>query len=470
MSGDGQGPGWGGVTVAGMALALPLDALREVVTAPALQPLPCGHPAVAGALALRGVSVPVLDLAAALGRPPQAAAPYVLLVVHGARVLGLACSGVQGIFAAEPGSRATARSADGTSPLFAGSVRRAGDGALVNLLAMDALAALPGVPWIDDPEPERQLGSRDGPPADAAAASHRSLMLLHSGGLRFAIDAEAVHATLWQPQVEPSSLARGSCRGVVAVGPHRAAAVDLLALSGLPPAARVPSQAVVLRSGSGLVALLVEQVVEIVRVPAPQVVPAALLGLPRPALFSGLLTQAAGDHLVLDAEALVTDDELSALASLHDAAAGADPAAAPPGRALITVRAPHEIALPIAQVHEVLPYGCIDGQFGATTVLRRVQVISGRAVPVVCLSRLLGHEPGPVDPLAAVLVVKTGERWIGFGVTRLEAIVHADTEHALPGGQTVATITSAGRARTLPLLDLQALADAVVADPARLSA
>lgn len=470
MNDDTRASRWGGVTVAGMALALPLAALREVVAAPALVPLPCDHPAVAGALPLRGVSVPVLDLGAALGRAQPGAAPYVLLVVHHGRVLGLACGGVQGIFAAEAGSRATAHAADGALPLFAGSVRRAGDGALVNLLAMDALAALPGVPWIDDPEPERELGVQDTPDHDAAAPRHRSLMLLHSGGMRFAIDAQAVHATLWQPQVEPSSLSHGSCRGVVAVGAHRAAAVDLLALAGLPPAAARPSQAVVLRSGNGLVALLVEQVVEIVRVPADDVVSALLLGLPRPALFGGLLPQPAGDHLVLDAAALAADGELAALASLHDAAAGADPAAAPPGRALITVRAPHEIALPIDQVQEVLPYGCIDGQFGADTVLRRVQVINGRAVPVVCLARLLGRSPGPVDPMAAVLVAASGDRWVGFGVSRLEAIVHADSEHTLPGQQAVATIGNAGGARTLPLLDLQALADAIVADPSRLAA
>ena len=41
---------------------------------------------------------------------------------------------------------------------MASSLRRADEGTLVSVLSAEALAQMPQVPWVDDPEPRRQPG------------------------------------------------------------------------------------------------------------------------------------------------------------------------------------------------------------------------------------------------------------------------------------------------------------------------
>jgi purine-binding chemotaxis protein CheW len=58
---DGASQAYGGFALSGMHLALPMDALREVVPSEDWIPLPCPNPSVVGGVNLRGVVVPVLD-------------------------------------------------------------------------------------------------------------------------------------------------------------------------------------------------------------------------------------------------------------------------------------------------------------------------------------------------------------------------------------------------------------------------
>ncbi|MBK1712931.1 hypothetical protein CKO43_09085 [Rubrivivax gelatinosus] len=481
---------WGDVVVAGIALALPLAALREVLPRGALAALPCDHAAVLGAMPVRGVSVPVIDLGLMLGRSPAAPAPFVLFVVHGSRLLGLACDAVNGVFAAAANSRSATRNVDSRAGhLFDGSVRRADNAALVNLLSVDALAAMPGIPWIVDPEPERQLGAdADSGAAGAVETPVRSLMLLHAGRVRLAIDANAVEATLWQPHLTSSVLAQGACRGVLDFGTRRIGAVDLVALCRLHAQAGSGSrQAIVLRHAQGLVALLVERVVEIVRVPAVDIVGGTLFGLPQPELFEGMFRDATwGEHLILNAAALGAHPELEALAATNTDSGTAQQQHGETrkgtAQALITLRLPQEVAVPIDQVDEVLPFGGVDGMFGPDTVLRRVQQLRGRVVPVICLARLLGWHPGSASPSAAVLVVRAGEQWIGFATPRMDSIEHSDWRRRLPASdgapgvaaqvaqREIVSVGAPGAERTLRLVDLQALAEALLSEGHRLVA
>lgn len=477
---------WGGVRIAGIDLALPLSVLREVVPGGELTALPSGQPGVIGALALRGASVPVVDLGAVLGRMADTTAALVLLVVHGERLLGLACQAVHGVFAAEAGSRVTP--ADGAEApagrLFDGSVRRADNGALVNLLSVEALAALPGLPWIADPEPRRR---HEIAPDEAETAPRRALMLLHAGSVRLAIDAEAVETTLWQPVLDRSVLARGHCRGTLEVAGQRVGALDLVALCGLHDRDAAPrGQAVVVRRPEGLAALLVERVVDIVPAAAEAIVHGRLVGLTGGPLFAGLYSDPRwGEHLLLDVEALGRQPELQTLAATNvaigagaTAGRGTATAAATAGETtLLTLRLPHEVAVPIDQVDEVLPFGGVDAMFGPDAPLRRVQRLRGQVVPVLCLARLLGGHPGAAAPSAAVLVVRAGDGWIGFATPQMNSIEPCAWRRRLPAheasgaaAQEVVGVGAAGSQRTLRLVDLRSLAQALAAEALRAAA
>ena len=492
---------WGGFTIGGMALALPMAALREVAPCADLTPLPVAAPGLAGGLALRGFTLPVLDLGLALGwTAPDAPMPCAVVAHHDGRLLALRAEDVTGVFRAEPGSRTHAANPPGERLPFGGSIRRADTGALVTVLSVEALAALPGIPWIDDPEPERLTLSGDDSTATAdAGPALTSLLLLRAGPRAFAIDASFVHSTLSDPVVEPSPISSPLTPGVVRTYGLRVPAADLTALCGLPPLpAHEQRHAVAVRHDRGLVVLLVQQVMEIVRVSPKRLRPTPSFALPRPALVSRVFAgtdvpadqQVSDDvrarqYLVLDGEALLALPEIAGLAGTNTpddsqrAVAGIDGAeAAATGRAVLTFLAPREMAVPIEQVAEILPEGQRRAPLDPDGVVTSLIVESTRTIPVVRLERLLGNPVGTDGP-PPVLVVPAGDAWMGFEVTRLRSIEHAHWEHSMrPLGaehdgdesrgprQTLITVGSGTDKRTIPLLDLHALAGQVLAGAA----
>lgn len=489
-----QSPGepgvWGGLTIAGMRLALPLPALREVLPLATLTPLPCASRAVIGGLAVRGVTMPVLDLARLLGRESaMASATCVVIVVHEQRLIGLLADAVTGVFMAESGSLPPGGATSQGTP-FAGSLRRADTHELVDRLALDTLAAMDPLPWIADPEPARQWGARaEADSVQAAAAPRCALMLVRTGRLAFAIDAMLVHATLWSPRIDASVLGRGACRGTLAFDGLQIAAIDLSALCGL---GSLPTdgahQALVVRHPAGLVALLVGQVLDVIDIDAAAVVPLPSGASAMPALCRGVLDARAlpadaivqpasreHDYLVLDADALLGLDDIDNLARTNTPATGSasprhigapgTPAGQPAaGQRVITFRIPTETAVAMEQVREILPYGDRDAMFGADNPLRRIQVLEGRSLPVYCLARLTGGTVDRVSNAAAVLVVEIEGQPIGFGVPELCAIEQTDWAQSLPAAgstsgarQPVVSVGSATTQRTLRLLDLHAI-------------
>ncbi len=504
--------GCGGFSMGTLHVALPMGALREVVPLTPLHCMPSMAPGLVGAIDLRGVMLPVLDLRRALCRVANDASyPCVVIMVYEGRLLGLLADGVTGVFGVAPGSFKHMPVQGGDPPLLAGSLRRADDGSLVSLLSPQALAAQPGMPMVEDPEParSRQGAAADDVPAQALAVP---MMLLQLGGLVLAIDAMAVHATLAAPVLERSVLAMGACRGVVNYLGDRVPVVDLLAHTGLGRLADgAPRELLLLRSRSGLVGLLVERVVDVVGVARGATVAVPAFALPRPALFAGalplsalpeamarLLSQQHGvaQCLELEGAALHDDEALCALASTqHGAAAG--PAA--PGdvtttligrRAMVTFDLAGEAAVPIEQLAEILPLRT-DGQPGAMGALGALVpgeagragdsavmglvVDRGRSIPVLSLPRLAAAGDLPMGAAASVLVVQSGDDWVGFAVPRLRAIEAADWEPLLPAhgvgdadalthtlrSRTLAQVGQGAEQRMLRVLDLAGIARAL---------
>ena len=73
MSGIDPAGDFGGLRIGGLQLALPMSALREVVPCGRLERLPARAEGLLGAIDLRGVLVPVLDLRPLIGLGPEAA-------------------------------------------------------------------------------------------------------------------------------------------------------------------------------------------------------------------------------------------------------------------------------------------------------------------------------------------------------------------------------------------------------------
>ena len=194
--------------LASMQLALPLDALREVLPCTGLVALPCAAPSVIGGIDLRGVLVPVLDLRRALGLKIAGEEPRsVVIMVHEGRLLGLLASGVVGVLACPPGAWNEIGARNAEAPVLGASFRRNDDATLVSVLSPDGLVSLPDVPTVADPEPARLsvLGTTEAS-GDAAVAAESCLMLVRSGPVPLALASDAVHTTVLHPEILASPL------------------------------------------------------------------------------------------------------------------------------------------------------------------------------------------------------------------------------------------------------------------------
>lgn len=489
----------------GMALALPISALREVVPWQPLRQLPCAAPAVLGGLDVRGTVVPVVDLGLALGRPAGAGRPtLVIVIVHAGHLLGMQADRITGMFESDAPALAGAGGDPAqVGPLYIGSLRRSDTGQLVSLLCTAALARLPGLPLVPDLE-RSQAAART---QEGQTATLRPVLLLRCGRFGLALDALAVHATLSEPQLQPSVLRQGACLGVLAYAGRHIAAVDLGALTGLtlPGAVGTQRQAVVLRWAEGDLALLVDEVLDVVPAHDTQRVPVPALALPQPQFFEGLwplqaLPPALAEGPVaslrqfyaLSAQGLHDDSALRGLAATNTpvvllgqqrtptaqprSGSGRDrpdPAAEPTGQVVITYDLLSELATPIEQVAEILRFDPALVVHPAGTALFGMLVDRGRTIPVLCLRALAGLPRGEWQPDACVLVVRSGDQWLGFGVGRLRAIEQVCLSHQLPGrgmgegdrlahtlgSQRIAVLRDDRGERTLRVLDLQQLAD-----------
>lgn len=494
--------GHGGFRLGPMALALPMAALREVLPCQGLLPLPCPAACVVGGIDLRGVIVPVLDLRLLLAPGASTAAcPNVVIVVHGGRLLGLLCDDVTGIFQADARGLAPMRAEDPLASVMAGSLRRADEGTLVSVLSAEALAQLPQVPWVDDPEPRRQAGQADTQLIEAAGQDVPMLMA-RSGRSLLAIDAMSVHATLSAPVLAPSVLGRGHCLGVLEHAGLKIPAVDLAALCGYAPLSPQDGrQAFVLRLDRGLVACLVGEVMDVVRTAAADLIPVPAYALSRPELFSGALdllslpgelqarlSQRTGQFLVLNSEALRQCEDLSSLAGFNQGAAAAGPSTGTaqsasangrPRRSMITYALDGETATPLEQVSEILPFSPDILHLQSGHHVMGLLINRGRSIPVMCLSTLTGLSRPAACEGASVLVVETEGGLTGFAVPALQTIEAADWEPELPrhgqgqpdalaqalGSRKLAHFGTEGRRRTLRVMDLQSLARALQAQP-----
>lgn len=474
-------------------VALPLDVLREVIPRPArFDGLPAAAPGLLGAMSVRGKVLPVLDLRVALGLPAEPRDDQVVVLMrHAGRSLGLLCDGVRGLTRLAAGALdaigcGEAGVPQGASLLFSGSFEHAADGSVVSVLDAAAVMRLPGLPLLR----ERAAAADGGRPADTGTTE--PLMLLRCGAFGLALDVTRIHTTLPRVTLHASSLDGPVCRGVIEHAGARIPAVDPLALMQL---GRLPAgeacQALLLKYERGHVALLVSQIIDIVRVPQADLLPLPPLAVRRPELFrAALRVEGRGDQLVLGSEALHREPELVTLSTLNTLVAGAGAhgqAGAATGvgagthgrgKSVITYELDAEVATELTQVSEVLP---LPADFvrpaSAHPAVLGLFNYRGHAVTLVCLSQLLDGRVRPDPAQARVLLVSLDDGGqFGFVVPRLCHIESATWEAArLDGGlarganvqhplrrHAAVELGQGAQRRTLHLVDLAALARAMV--------
>lgn len=430
MSGPDEDVVYGLLTLAGMELALPLSALREVVPCPAdLAGLPVSASGLLGAMDLRGLVLPVVDLRSELGatdtrRPDQ----VVVVVAQAGQVLGLLVDAVRGITRV-PATALQAMTASGERLLFSHTFLHPTSHVAISVLDAAAVLTRPGTPTVAD----RDSSSPSGLVATDSAQVHlgaggRRLTVFRCGPHALALDVAYVHTTVPGSASRPSVLNGALCRGVTDVLDREVPVADPLRTLGL---GSLPvdddGAGLVLDFGHGYVVLALSALLDLVQVNAEDVLPVPAFAIPRPELIAGMVElESIGRCLVLDGAALLAERDLSALASVNTSldTGPADTIEATEGArpAYLTYRAGVVVATPLDQIAEILPF---PTSWTSTEVGGAVLgvVVHRRAVlPVLCLATLLRRERGPVTESACVLLVEIDGEHVALAVDGLSAI------------------------------------------------
>lgn len=433
-----------------MQLALPLQALCEVVSSRNITPIPSAAQGVIGGVEVRGRLIPVVELSSALRIPVKCenAPDRVIIMTHGNRLLGLAAHDTLGVFEVASEKLGTIEASVGVT-LLAGCFPNPVDGTPVSVLSPAAVMSITDLPSVDNTE------SSSAPDSGTAVYRHtsRHTMLFRCGGLPAAIESGAVLATLLKPEVVPSAVAQGYCRGVLGYGGFNIPAVDLAQLCGFAmPQAHAPRQAFIVRYAEGVIACLVDEILDVLDVDHGNVAPVPITYQSQATFLSGFLPMAemsdsirtrfgnhAGYLMVLDGEKLTQAPQLRALATVITPVqdAGEASLAALLGerqerstrRQILTFDLGFEAASPIDHFSEILPWASTITSPGTEKASCGMVMHRGRAVPVYCLAKLLGLAEPILTATANVLVVEgAGDQALGFAVAGLHTIDDAPAE------------------------------------------
>lgn len=476
-------------------VALPVDVLREVVPLPdRFDALPTAAAGLVGALLLRNSVLPVLDIGSVTGSTRRREAMGVVVLVHDGGALGLLVDGVHDVVDLEVGAlQPVAEAVDGTPRLFSATFARPGTQEIGSLLDPAAVLGFPGVLAMAASH-LGDGGSTEFAAATASAALDPAYLVVRcrsadGTSVLLGVDVADVQTTLPALAPTPSQLSSDLCLGVIDHGDVRLPVVDPLRLLGLPPvAASGPWQALLVRSDRGLLALVFDEALDIVR-PAP----AALLppppgeGRARDAVRA-VARMPHGHTFVLDVAALLADDEISALTALNTATGSAGAGSAGPrtrvlGDALpvaaqhdpvVVFRARGALTAPLAQVDGVVPFPADPAPWiGGRSALGSL-VTGHDVVPLVDLADHLGRGrvPDPLDGVVLLVRVPAQDpdaapQRVGLVVEGLSDIERPvwreDLDQAAAEERSPLVRVGSERGPLLPCVDLTVVALSVVA-------
>ena len=414
-------------------LALDVAVLREVIHCPAsLSRLPSRCEGIIGALTLRGTIIPVLDLGAALGLPARRELGGVVIILRlDGRVLGLLADAIFGmavVTEADLQSLTSLRSSD--APRLTEHGFRVGD-RIASLLDGKAIAELRDVPMVTETEPATTLAAADG------ASPY---LLFDYAGTGFGIDAICVEATVPRAQIQRNSLTGGACLGVINHQGLETPIVDTHAVFGLGPAsAHTACEAVVVRFPmGGTLALTIDAVRDIPRVPRPAIKPLPPIVRAAATLLKGMLHGSDGKlSLLIDEDALRAEPHLSALSRLcrpkptpapkveaaADTQSGAERSVTGDSRPYLVYTAGEVQTTPLVEVSEILPYPSVVTPLAdRSNGLVGLYYHRGIVVPLIHLASYLGFHK-PLDRQEArILVMEHEGQCVGFIIDALQSV------------------------------------------------
>lgn len=420
-------------------LALPIDALQEVVTFPAaITPVPMSPAHLLGLFNLRGMLIPLAHLGRFLGLPDNTDH-------HDARIAVIAAGDARlGVLFDRTGEMLRLPTSQvvpfrhGSESL--GLIQSAFhlDERILQVLSAEALTRLPGLPQVLNPDLALQARQRR-----IAQGRRHQAVSFRAGGRHMALSMEAIHEIIRLPSLEHSVLADASCRGWLQLRGRPVPVVDFAGFLGLAPCSPDPAdgtdgedlrRVLVLRQDENHLGLLVDEVDSIVAFLDAQLLPMPVIR-GQAGLFAGCISRrdtGADDLVLVDAPALLAEPAMAELAKGHrdlylvadEAERGAEIRRQRARETWVTFQLDRLMGLRIEQLCEVIDYdpGLVRPP-GAPTHVRGALNLRQTLVTVIDLRALYGMAPAEDLAASKILIVEHGGHKYGLVVDAVQNIV-----------------------------------------------
>ncbi|WP_276679788.1 chemotaxis protein CheW [Thalassolituus oleivorans] len=433
----------------GLQLGVPLDCLREVIPYSNLAPFPKSADCVIGGINLRGVIIPVLDLGPLLGQNTEIMAGSIIIILTiSDRVVGILADFLQGVLTIPLESRSIIEVNGAELPLCNATFPHPDNSNFISMLSTDAILAIKNLPLVSAKVLEKSV-VHDIAEQFNTVIGH--LMLFQVGRLCMAIETAPVYSTILDPVITDSTITAEYYVGDIAYAGLRVPAVSMSRLFGVEPLGEQAKEAFIIRYGDGMVAFMVDSILDVIQADSEvcQAIPNGTL--PNPEYFSGAIsvedltisenTKAKVSEnyfLIVNAMTFLQSEMLNAISSMtipitnedtqHDVSVSrksnnlaVEELNQIPVKMLV-YNAGFEVATEISQVVEILACTEKIDLFSEPGRARGLFMNRGKAVPVFCLNSLIGQPPSDLTPTSSILVVESNHQFIGFMVSELLTI------------------------------------------------
>lgn len=419
------------VHIGPMALAIPVDCLREAINEPAhLSRLPTPSAHVAGGIDVRQELITVLDLRPALKLPPRAEhqAPHVIILHHKGYVFGLQVDRLGEVVQVPRERCLPVEVLRADAPPLIREVFSLDEGRrVISGLCLDGLMQLAEVPLTRVADRGAELALR------RVHQQWSPYLMFEVGQTRLCLHADLVDTVVHLDSMGTRfSPARG-CIGVVEDDSRKLAVLDVLDLLGLGHTVlRDNRQVLVLKAQGRMVGLLVRQVSRIARQDDQTLRPVPAMAFERPELFLGMLpVDGLGEFLKVNGDCLVALPEVSSMATVHGSATQAarqDQHAL--AEVFLTYQVGTELASPLRSIREILPVPA-DHTPIARAGDARVGLLHHRqqVVPMFSLSMLCGQTRPDRTEHTRLLLLEGPSGLIALEVAHVLGIESAQWRH-----------------------------------------
>lgn len=428
-------------------LALPIDALQEVVTFPdAIARVPLAPAHLLGMFTLRGLLIPIVHLGSFLGLPDgiDRSEARIAVIASGDMRLGVLFDRTGEILRVSAGQIVPLRHGSESLGLIESAFHI--DHRILQVLSADALSRLPGLPHALNPDLAQQARQRR-----MAQGSRHQAISFQVGGRPMALPMAAIHEIVRLPVLEHSVLADSRCRGWLQLRGRPVPVVDFARFLGLESGSAGAAdgsdsddlrRVMVLRRDDSYLGLLVDEIDSIVAYLDAQLLPMPVIR-GQAGLFAGCISRsdtATHDLILVSAPALLAEPYMAELAKgHHDLYLVADhelrDVEATRQRARetwVTFHLDRLMGLRIEQLCEVIDYDpALVRPPGAPSHVRGVLNLRQTLITVVDLRSL--YRMKEADDLAAskILIVEHGGYKYGLVVDAVQNILSIERAEKL---------------------------------------